>query len=189
MLHTLSIDMLLKLTPLLLFQFMSFPLHFVTTSVWKVLISFLHLLRILFFVLLSVIILLGSIRLYEIDLHQVLYLLLFLSIFLQLLLDKPRELLFLSDFDLSIEILQTPFSLDLAHVLIENVFVAHFVTAHENSFAKLVSKRGSMDEGETCLACDIRGGVMRLVSMISDSFELMLSSLRVWIRNLHVTRY
>jgi hypothetical protein len=61
-----------------------------------------------------------------------------LSVLPELIVHEARELLLLSDFDISLKVMQTALHLDLLHMEIKDLFVAHLVVTHKDALAEFV---------------------------------------------------
>ena len=173
-------DIVLEFLSLCDFQIVSLTLDLITASVWEVLITFLQLDIVLLFAQLNIDLLLHSIRVDKVLQHQLLNVVLLLTIFSKLILDEPGELLLFSDLDVPIKVMQISFRLNLLHVQIEDFSITHLILAHENALAKLSNYMGRVNQTETSFGS--RGRDEGLVTVVSNTSKLLVAILRIGVR-------
>lgn len=101
------------------------------------------------------------------------------TVFSELILNKVRELLFFTNLNLSIKVLQTALVVDLLHVQVKDVLVAHLIVAHEDALSELVDCLRCMNEGQASFGRGSGRVVARAIPVISDALELRFSILGV----------
>ena len=107
-------------------------------------------------------------------------------IFFELIRDELAELLFLHQLNLPIKVLEAALHLDLLHVQIKDLLVAHLVVAHEHALPELLVEVGRVNHTQTGYFGCLRGRGSQ-ISSLSNTFEFRLTLLGIRIGLVDVT--